>query len=388
MKNFLIFKNFNKDFSKIFLVNVFIFVGFEITFPILSLWILSLGASGRELGITLAGFTLSALLARNLTGKWMMKHSAKPVMVFSTALAIITIVLHSFVHTIFLIAILRLVCGLAWGALSTAVNAWLTRSLDSDELGRGISIFGMGTSSALAIGPFLGLELFGKFGMPAISGTSAVVLALVLIPLFLAKSSGAPKIVSAEEKTKELVVSTRHFVIMFLLSIFGFAYVSILYFIPAYLASKALFGAGIYLFTQATLAVLVRPAVGRGYEKYGPQKILASGFLLLFLAFIILSIVSNLTTLVISAIFFGSGFGFIFSAGQAWLVSLFSNREQGRANALFFNSFDSGIFLGSIAVGALTDIFSYQLIYLSIATALLVAGIISLQFEKNSTINK
>ena len=122
-------------------------------------------------------------------------------------------------------------------------------------------------------------------------------------------------------------------------------------------------------------AFAVRPAVGRLYDARGPRELFWRGFLLVALAIFILSSVAAPWMTILSAVIFGAGFGCLFSAGQAFIVSFFDHHEHGRANALFANSFDTGIFLGSFSIGFLADQFGYQGMYVGLAGLLFLASI-------------
>ena len=381
--------HYSRDFKSIFLINLLIFTGFEVSFPVLSLWLLSLGATNAEAGIAISGFTLAALGARTWTGRWLTHHPAKPTLAIGAILGIGALALHPFVHSVVLIAFLRFANGIGWGMLSTAVNAWLTRTLDPKMLGSGVSVFGMGTSVAMAVGPFLGLALYAAGGMNWVILAATLIVAALFWPYSQTVSDGHPKrggdVAVSTEKTP---LSGRHFVPMALMTIFGVAYISILYFMPAYLVSIHQSGAGWYFLVQALMAFAVRPVVGRYYDRRGPRDLFWGGFLLIALAIFLLASVMGLGSLIISAALFGAGFGCLFSVGQARIVSFFDHHEHGRANALFFNSFDTGIFLGSIGIGYLSDALGYRTMYTGLSALLFLTAIVSFAVIKSRRTTK
>jgi MFS family permease len=291
------------------------------------------------------------------------------------AVGIFTLVFHPLAESFVAIAGLRFLNGIGWGMVTTAINAWLTRSLRPEQMGPGVSIFGMSTSIAFAAGPWFGLVLYAHGGMTWVVTGSIALIASVLVPLACAASDGRPqKQVSHPTYTEHTRLGRAQAIPMAFTGIFGFAYISILYFMPAYLVSIHLPGAGYYFFFQAVTAFSVRPIVGRIYARRGAQDLFSGGFLLLALALYMLAYTRSVGMILCSAILFGAGFGSLFSAAQALIVSFFPHHEHGRANALFFNSFDTGIFSGSLLLGFCIEVFGYQLMYLGLAGILLLTA--------------
>lgn len=73
-----------------------------------------------------------------------------------------------------------------------------------------------------------------------------------------------------------------------------------------------------------------------------------------------------------SAVLYGCGFGAIFPALQTWCVNLVEEHEHEHAMASFFNFFDLGIGGGSMILGAVASVFSYEMVY---DIAMIVVGL-------------
>lgn len=139
--------------------NLFIFMSFQMLIPTLPPYIKSLGASGLEIGLVTALFSIGAVLSRPFIG-YMLEYRTRKPLVLAGALALLAItIVYPLSSMIFIFLLFRFVHGLAWG-FSTTVNG--TAAVDvipKSRLGEGMGYFGLSVTLGMIIAPSLGIYL-------------------------------------------------------------------------------------------------------------------------------------------------------------------------------------------------------------------------------------
>src|SRR5690625_299542 len=100
-----------RDFVLICLSNFFVFLGFQMTLPTLPLFVKELGGSDQVIGIVVGAFTFSALLFRPYAGHILESRGRRYVYMVGLAIFIVSIGSVSFVTSIVVLIILRVIQG-------------------------------------------------------------------------------------------------------------------------------------------------------------------------------------------------------------------------------------------------------------------------------------
>src|SRR5699024_7707084 len=110
--------------------------------------------------------------------------------------------------------------------------------------------------------------------------------------------------------------------------------------------------------------MLWRTFAGRIYDRKGQEYVFLPGTIFIFIAMILLSLLTSTSLLLIAAAIYGLGVGCVQHALQAWSVEKATPNRKGIANATFFSFFDLGIDVSVIAFEQLENTFGYMSIYL------------------------
>ena len=88
---------------------------------------------------------------------------------------------------------------------------------------------------------------------------------------------------------------------------------------------------------------MTRPFSGKLYDAKGHTFVIIPGVIITFTGIILLSYTTTIPSLIIAAACYGSGFGAIQPALQAWMIDRVAPHRRGVATATFFSAFDLGI---------------------------------------------
>lgn len=152
-------KIFTKNFLLVLLANFFIYLGFQMTLPIIPLFVNSLKGSDQLIGVIVGIFTFSALLFRPFAGHALETIGRKQVYTFGIFLFIISVGSFSFVTSMVILILMRIIQGIGWGLSTTAAGTIATDLIPIQRRGEGMGYYGLAGTISMAIGPALGLTL-------------------------------------------------------------------------------------------------------------------------------------------------------------------------------------------------------------------------------------
>ena len=142
-----------RDFVLICISNFFLFLGFQMTLPMLPFFISDIGGSDQIIGVIIGFFTFSALFTRSFAGYALETQGRKIVYVLGLVIFVITIGAYAFISSLALIFLVRLLQGIGWGCSGTASGTIASDLIPSSRRGEGMGIYALGANTALAIGP-------------------------------------------------------------------------------------------------------------------------------------------------------------------------------------------------------------------------------------------
>lgn len=351
------------NFIKIILINLFLFLSFQMLLPALPLYVRELGGDGSLVGLVTGLFTLSALLIRPVAGILLDRLGRKGIFLAGLALFVLSSYSYALTAGVGVILFLRFLHGFSWGAASTASTTLGTDNIPRSRFGEGMGFVGLSTSLAMALGPAAGLSIMEGLGfsrlftISAILGLGALGLAFVLRYDPLPQREGA-----APERGAFLEKSAvKASLLAFLLAS---NYATQVSFLSVYAAEMEIAGIGLY-FTVSALAMLVsRPLIGKLIDSKGVGVALLPGLGLVLFSTLLLAMGDSLSSLLLVGLLYGVGFGAAQGSLQAMAVLEAAPNRLGAANATFLTGFDSGIGVGSMIFGLIAGLSGYVQMYL------------------------
>lgn len=352
------------------LLNLFIFMGFDILLPTLSLYLESHGHSEIEIGRIFAAFTVSAVITRLLASRMASRLDALWLVRIGLLGCALAGIWYFWAHTFVTGLAARFLHGAGFGLASTLITALASQIIPPARMGEGMGYLGLGTTLALALGPFLGIWLMNEFGyLVMFIAVSSFYLAAIIMVSCLPKiklSSSDPTL----PRPKLTLVSRKALAPSFLTLLLGVIMSAVFFFLPLFCKEKGLNYAG-HFFVLSTIGLFIsRMSAGRIHDRFGHKYVIIPSGLALLGTMLLLAQVESREMLFTLSIIYGLGTGAAFPSLQALALSLVPQSGRTEATASFFNSFDIGIGVGGFALGYLANITkSYGAVFTGAAAA-------------------
>ncbi|MCH4177809.1 MAG: MFS transporter [Streptococcaceae bacterium] len=369
-------KLFNRGFISITIINFIVYLVYYLLMVIIAVIAqnnlhATLGQAGLASGIYIIG----TLLARLFIGKKLELIGRKAILRYGALFYLITTIAYLFIPTIPMLYLVRLLNGFGYGTVSTATNAIVTAYIPKSRHGEGINYYGLSTSLAAAIGPFIGMILLNYTDFRFIIVFSIILVLLTTIACFifpvknieLSKEHRA----TLNQWTFDSFIEKKVLFIAFMAFLMGLSYSSVLAFLSSYVKVINLVVISSFFFVVYALVItFTRPFSGKIFDTYGEKYVMYPSYLFLTAGLVLLSLTNSGWMLLVSGGLIGLGYGTFMSNGQAvCLKTVTDNHRIGIALSTYFIGLDLGLGVGPYILGELRSFLSFQEIYL-------VAGIL------------
>ncbi|WP_223702663.1 MFS transporter [Sutcliffiella deserti] len=378
----------SKSFIMLMVGNLFVFMSFQMLIPTLPPYIKSLGASGLEIGLVTALFSIGAILSRPFIGYLLEFKARKPlVLVGAVGLLLITII-YPLSQIVVIFLLFRFVHGLAWG-WSTVVNG--TAAVDvipKSRLGEGMGYYGLSITLGMIIAPSLGIYMYQVTTFNNLIYLSTI-LGVIALGLLAIVNYRTPDVVR-DAKKEDLkfsyigsLVEKSSWYPSLITVIATFGYGAIVTFIVIFGEERGLDQIFLFYLFNAIMASVSRPFAGKWFDQKGPRGLVIGCMVLSFAGMWVLSFAHSNLMIAIAGILFGVGFGSLIPTLQSWTLSTTPDNRRGVANGMFFSSIDLGIGLSGIVFGVLAQFVETGTLFQISSVFMLIAMIAALLEGKN-----
>ncbi|MED3573048.1 MFS transporter [Cytobacillus praedii] len=366
-----------KDFLGISFISLFLFLVFYILLTTLPIYVLDeLHGNETQVGLIVAVFLIAAVLCRPFTGKWIDTIGRKKILLSSVIIFSFASFLYTWTDSIPLLLGLRFLHGIGFGMATTATGAIIADIVPNERKGEGLGYYALFMNLAMVIGPFAGLTIIQitSFKLLFILCTVLAFFALLLSLIVRIPEASIP------EETEHSTFSIGSFFeknaisVSIVGGILALAYSGILSFISVYAKELGLFKAASFFFVVYAVAILIsRPFTGRWFDLYGENKIVYPSIILFAIGMIMLSQANSTFLFLFSAAIIGLGYGSLSPSLQTVAINNSAPSKRGLATSTFFTFFDSGIGIGSYALGVIAVYTNLSTLYLVLAGVVLLA---------------
>lgn len=363
-------KLFSKYFIGIILINFIIFFVYYLLMVIIAFVAQNnLNATVSQAGLAAGIYVIGTLIARLVMGKQIELIGRKQVLRYSAIFYLLTTISYLFTPSIAILFIVRFLNGLAYGFISTATNTIVTAYIPDNQKGKGINYYGLSTSLAAALGPFIGMLLLNLTNFKFIIWVTIILVLIVTVCCFLFP---VKNIILSEDQVNVLksfsingFIEKKAVFISTIAFIMGISYSTVITFLSSYSKSLDLSVAGSFFFVVYALIVTVtRPGMGQLFDTKGEKYVMYPSYIFLTIGIIILGFASNSLTLLLSGAVIGFGYGTFMSNGQAISLKLVTEDRIGISLSTYFIGLDLGLGIGPYIMGIIKSHMSYQNLYL------------------------
>ncbi|MDE3837823.1 MFS transporter [Bacillus methanolicus] len=340
--------------------NLFLFMSFQMLIPTMPPYIKSIGASGLEIGLVTTLFSIGAVAIRPLIGYMLEYKSRKPLVLIGAAALLIITAVYPLSRLVFVLLLIRLIHGLAWG-WSTTVNG--TAAVDivpNSRLGEGMGYYGLSVTIGMIIAPSLGIYLFHVTSFTNLIFISDI-LGLFAVVLLAAVHYRTPDVVKNTRKEdltfsyfgSLIEKSSWYPALLSMMACFGYG--TIVTFIVIFGEERGIDQIFLFYLFNAIMSSFSRPIAGKWFDRKGPKGLVLVCSSVTFVAMWVLSFAHSNLHIAIAGILFGIGFGSLLPTLQSWTLAQTPAKRRGVANGMYFSAIDLGIGLSGLFFGVIAQ---------------------------------
>ena len=320
------------------------FSSFYLLFPVLPLYVNSLGGDQADVGFIVGVFTLSSVLVRPALGTYTDKFGRKPFLLSGNIIFFVSPFFYFSASTVCALFLVRVFHGLGLAAFTVSSVAMTADMSPPSRRGEAFGAFGLAAMVALTGSPAVGTWILDHYSFTAVFLTGAALAGLsILLSLLVKESHHHQNNPEGNHPIKKVVIPS---VIILLCTV---TYGSIVAFLPFFAYNIPSYG--LFYTFYAFSSIAIRIPVGRISDRVGRQKIIFPGLLITAVSLVVLSSSNSLVLLITSGTLYGLGFSSVYPTLTALLVDRIPEEARARGLSYFTASFDMGIALGSVVFG-------------------------------------
>lgn len=361
---------------RFFIMCAFTFTVFASLFQLLPTapyQVIALGGSTAVAGLFLGFLTFASAATAPFTGNIGDRFGQRRVLIIVSLILAGFSFSYAFVTDHRVLLSLVIVHGGVWSALLTASGAYMTTGLPPARRAEGLGYWGFASVGAIAVAPPIGFWVF-QFGWTALCLEA---MALNLVMAFIAWRLPDDRAELAELRARETappvrrLVETRALVLSITLGLSSYSYGALTSFSALFADSMGISPRSLFLSLMGVAIIVTRLFLGRRVDVIGHRHALLPSLSVGAFGLVLLAFSQSVWSFAAAALVFGCGFGLLFPAYAAFLMSHVSALRRGAAYGAMIAAFDTGIGTGSSTMGWLVQRFGYRQAFL--VAALLAA---------------
>lgn len=370
----------SSDFVASTIANLFYSIGSQTLVATLPVYVMFIGGSQADAGLVAGTMAFVALLVRPLVGWLTDNWRRRPLVLVGTSFYGLASMVYLLAPSVPFLLIGRVIHGLGLSCYSTAANAYIADIVPARRRAEGIGYFSAAQSLGLVLGPAAGFLVIGAFGFPQMFYMVAGLALLATTASLFARERRRP---GPHQRTpwtlRNGIVAVESLPITWTALCLGLGFGPVSAYIAIFAQSRGVENPGLFFTAQAIALVISRPLAGYLADRRGRVFVVVPGVVLMALALVVLPLASGLPVLLLSAILFGFGFGAAQPATMALLVDGVRPERRGLAISTYFTGFDLGISMGSIGLGAISEVIGLETLWIVCAACTLfgLLGLVS-----------
>jgi MFS family permease len=338
-------------FKAFIFLNVFIFLGFDVLLPTLTVYLEEHGHSRDAIGRIFSFFTVAAIIMRMLAPRLVVM--VKPFLLVRVGFLIAGLagISYFFAHSGPTASVARFFHGLGFGITSTVLTAMAAQTVPGNKMAQGMGFLGLGTILTLAVGPSLGIWLRDSFGYLAMFLVVGGFYICGLLWTLRMPDIELPAPPPDKPKPKLVFLSLLAFAPSLMMFLVGISIAAVSIYLALYFKETGFNRTGLF-FGLATIGILIsRIGAGQIQDRFGHRTVILPAIASMTIAIFMIPHIKGTGLLFVAAVFWGISTGTIFPSVQALAFSSVSPHQRTTVASSLFNAFDIGIGFGSVTLG-------------------------------------
>lgn len=375
-------KLWTRDLVLIILVNLCVFTNHIMSLSTFPFYIQSLGGSEAIAGICAAAFAFVAVIIRPFVGWWLDNGVRKVALVVGLLLLGAAPLGYVFVPVLSMSIAFRMLHGIGLSFSNSTTATVASDVICRPRFAEGMGYFGMATALASAIAPALGLSLMEGFGFGTLYAVAAGIagLGLVLFAFVRTRKVDVPK----KKLNLRTIINRNSLPATATMLVFMLTFGALENFVAIFAAENSLPSGSIYFIVMSVMLLVVRITLGKLVDQRGEAIFVYTCNAAMFVAFLLLALVPNTATYILSAVLAGYAFGGLEPSLQSMAVHTSTDETRGSANSTFLCGYDIGYGLGGGLAGSLITAMGYSSMWMIVSLACVASVLIYVVWARHS----
>ena len=375
-------KLWTRDLVLIILVNLCVFTNHIMSLSTFPFYIQSLGGSEAIAGICAAAFAFVAVIIRPFVGWWLDNGVRKVALVVGLLLLGAAPLGYVFVPVLSMSIAFRMLHGIGLSFSNSTTATVASDVICRPRFAEGMGYFGMATALASAIAPALGLSLMEGFGFGTLYAVAAGIagLGLVLFAFVRTRKVDVPK----KKLNLRTIINRNSLPATATMLVFMLTFGALENFVAIFAAENSLPSGSIYFIVMSVMLLVVRITLGKLVDQRGEAIFVYTCNAAMLVAFLLLALVPNTATYILSAALAGYAFGGLEPSLQSMAVHTSTDETRGSANSTFLCGYDIGYGLGGGLAGSLITAMGYSSMWMIVSLACVASVLIYVAWARHS----
>lgn len=375
-------KLWTRDLVLIILVNLCVFTNHIMSLSTFPFYIQSLGGSEAVAGICAAAFAFVAVIIRPFVGWWLDNGVRKVALVVGLLLLGAAPLGYVFVPVLSMSIAFRMLHGIGLSFSNSTTATVASDVICRPRFAEGMGYFGMATALASAIAPALGLSLMEGFGFGTLYAVAAGIagLGLVLFAFVRTRKVNVPK----KKLDLRTIINRDSLPATATMLVFMLTFGALENFVAIFAAENSLPSGSIYFIVMSVMLLVVRITLGKLVDQRGEAIFVYTCNAAMLVAFLLLALVPNTATYILSAALAGYAFGGLEPSLQSMAVHTSTDETRGSANSTFLCGYDIGYGLGGGLAGSLITAMGYSSMWMIVSLACVASVLIYVAWARHS----
>ena len=375
-------KLWTRDLVLIILVNLCVFTNHIMSLSTFPFYIQSLGGSEAVAGICAAAFAFVAVIIRPFVGWWLDNGVRKVALVVGLLLLGAAPLGYVFVPVLSMSIAFRMLHGIGLSFSNSTTATVASDVICRPRFAEGMGYFGMATALASAIAPALGLSLMEGFGFGTLYAVAAGIagLGLVLFAFVRTRKVNVPK----KKLDLRTIINRDSLPATATMLVFMLTFGALENFVAIFAAENSLPSGSIYFIVMSVMLLVVRITLGKLVDQRGEAIFVYTCNAAMLVAFLLLALVPNTATYILSAALAGYAFGGLEPSLQSMAVHTSTDETRGSANSTFLCGYDIGYGLGGGLAGSLITAMGYSSMWMIVSLVCVVSVLIYVVWARHS----
>lgn len=375
-------KLWTRDLVLIILVNLCVFTNHIMSLSTFPFYIQSLGGSEAIAGICAAAFAFVAVIIRPFVGWWLDNGVRKVALVVGLLLLSAAPLGYVFVPVLSMSIAFRMLHGIGLSFSNSTTATVASDVICRPRFAEGMGYFGMATALASAIAPALGLSLMEGFGFGTLYAVAAGIAGLGLVLFTFVRTRKVN--VSKKKLNLRTIINRDSLPATATMLVFMLTFGALENFVAIFAAENSLPSGSIYFIVMSVMLLVVRITLGKLVDQRGEAIFVYTCNAAMLVAFLLLALVPNTATYILSAVLAGYAFGGLEPSLQSMAVHTSTDETRGSANSTFLCGYDIGYGLGGGLAGSLITAMGYSSMWMIASLACVASVLIYVVWARHS----